>query len=59
MNSLKQDDVDKELRKREIAASLAPKRQEVAGRPVLCKIDKLHEERDFEKQLKGLDNYVA
>ena len=58
MNNLKMDDVDKELRKREIARSLAPKRQEVAGRPKLAKIDKLHERMALDNYLKGLDNYV-
>lgn len=58
MNSLKMDDVDKELRKREIAASLAPKRQEVEGSPKMIVNDRIREERALDNYLKGLDNYV-
>ena len=58
MNNFNMDDVDRELRAKEREKSLAPKRQEVAGRPKLAKIDKLHERMALDNYLKGLDNYV-
>ena len=58
MNSLKMDDVDRVMREREITRSLAPAPKLGKGRPVLCKIDKKHEEIKLEQELKGLDNYV-
>ena len=58
MNSLKMDDVDRVMREREITRSLAPKRREVKCRPQMLINDRIREERDFEKELKGLDNYA-
>ena len=58
MNSLKMDDVDRVMREREITRSLAPAPKLGKGRPVLCLIDKKHEEIKLEQELKGLDNYA-
>lgn len=52
-------DVERKIRAEILNRSLAPKRQEVKGRPKLAKIDKLHEKLALENYLKGLDNYVA
>ncbi len=51
-------DVERVMREREITRSLAPAPKLGKGRPVLCKIDKKHEEIKLEQELKGLDNYV-
>ena len=58
MNSLKMDDVDRVMREREITRSLAPAPKLGKGRPVLCLIDKKHEEIKLEQELKGLNNYA-
>ena len=52
------NDVERVLRAREIERSLAPKRKDVKGRPMLSKIDKAHEKIALENYLKGLDNYA-
>jgi len=57
MNSLKMDDVDRVMREREITRSLAPAPKLGKGRPQMLINDRIREERDFEKELKGLDNY--
>ena len=58
MNSLKMDDVDRVMREREISKSLEPAPLREKVRPQMLINDRIREERDFEKELKGLDNYV-
>lgn len=58
MNSLKMNDVDRVILNREISRSLAPKPREIKGRPMLRVIDKLHESRKLERELKELNSYV-
>jgi len=52
------DDVERVMRSRVIAQSLAPAPKREKTRPILAAIDNLHADRKLEKELLELDNYV-
>ena len=58
MNNLKMDDVERVMRSRVIAQSLAPAPRREKTRPILRAIDNLLADRELEKKLLELDNYV-
>ena len=58
MNNLKMDDVERVLRAREVARSLAPAPKLGKGRPVLIAIDNMLADKKLADELKELDSYA-